>query len=104
MLEIEDKYIKGIDEIKMIFKLIFFNNLIDIKSEKISNNRDKIVEIIVENINDFIIKLRLLVLPLLINLQMLKDKEKEEIVINKLIVGKLNVKRLNVSINNILDK
>lgn len=104
MLEIEDKYIKGIDEIKMIFKLIFFNNLIDIKSEKISNNRDKIVEIIVENINDFIIKLRLLVLPLLINLQMLNDKEKEEIVINKLIVGKLNVKRLNVSINNILDK
>ena len=104
MLEIEDKYIKGIDEIKIIFKLIFFNNLIDIKSEKISNNRDKIVEIIVEKINDFIIKLRLLVLPLLINLQMLKDKEKEEIVINKLIVGKLNVKRLNVSINNILDK
>lgn len=104
MLEIEDKYIKGIDEIKMIFKLIFFNNLIDIKSEKISNNRDKIVEIIVEKINDFIIKLRLLVLPLLINLQMLNDKEKEEIVINKLIVGKLNVKRLNVSINNILDK
>lgn len=88
----------------MIFKFIFFNNLIAIKSEKISNNRDKIVEIIVEKINDLIIKLRLLVLPLLINLQILKDKEKEEIVINKLIVGKLNVKRLNVSINNILDK